>query len=34
VCALVLPSGTLAPAGGPAAPTAAMTREEVIVRGA
>ncbi len=34
VCALVLPSGTLAPAGGPAAPTAAVTREEVIVRGA
>jgi EmrB/QacA subfamily drug resistance transporter len=34
VCALVLPSGTLAPVGGPAAPTAAVTREEVIVRGA
>jgi Major Facilitator Superfamily len=34
VCALVLPSGTLAPASGPATRPAAVTREEMTVRGA
>ena len=34
VCALVLPSGTLAPAARPAAQPAAVTREEMTVRGA
>jgi MFS family permease len=34
VCALVLPSGTSAPAAGPAALPAAVTREEMTVRGA
>ena len=34
VCALVLPSGTLTPAAGQAAPPVTVTREEMTVRGA